>query len=721
MMAAPSPATTESSHQLNQKMERVNENDDDQIFKLMANYNIDKPIKISYVFEDGDSDETDIVENSKLPENPAQHASPQNKNTNSATELTNTMVSDYNCYSNVSFDDMENSFSVEHEMRNHAEENYNRSLQNQHTVNSYAMLNDYTSLRDIENKTDRMLNHNYLNNWASNDKTQYSNLLDTVSENVIMIAKYYHFYNIQYAENKDQNIRQCYLDRKSHYYHQSYSILVTVILPQEHNNVFIRDFINRTIEIAKRKSCHHNIYITSLRTIILDMIRWAKQRKENPEARINQSQYPMSRPPPPYSTPGVNTGQSINIQAPSSLGSSIPMLPSASCYTSNDTRQQIYGPSVSHVPLHVPVQPSLYSICNTNNTRRPMMGPPPISIPSSSASNSFSNMNIRHSKNTPPSVSLVPSDLPVPPLSSFSNSNSDTQQPRRIPPPGSLMASVQPEFQPTYTVSNTDTRQPMTSASGPALRVSSASNNITNCNSNQKTPADHDNTVCLFSTGLPGGEISISIDAAVAKVLNDVKSSKKTRKTLRNQPTKKRRKTNDIESPTLFSTSSTFMSPMQNQPLQNNYNCHSRNQPPITSNAGSVNTTMEPAINTNQFCHGERQNHKEYDNHESYPPLLSRSESRDSGFGSPILSTLLATNDYNNMVSPQYVDNQEVTPEITHVTSMNPDAVFIASGTCKICGSTTRNKCIACFKVYYCGTKCQAVDWPLHMHECKAR
>ncbi|XP_045773037.1 uncharacterized protein LOC123872655 [Maniola jurtina] len=695
-------------------MKRVSDNDDDQIFRLMANYEIDKPIKISYVFEDGDSDETDTVENSKLPENPAQHASPQNKNTNSSTEHLNTTVSDHNCYSNISFDDLEN-----------AEENYNRSLQNQHTV-SYAMSNP-------KNEIDKMLNHNYLNDRTfndiniqrrSNENPQYLNLLDTLSENVIMIAKYYHFYDIQkYSKNQDQKSKQYYKDQKSYYYHQSYNILVAVILPQEHNQIFIRDFINRTIEIANQKLCY-NIYIRSLKHIFLDMIQWAKQKKNYSEARINRSQYPMSRPPPPpYSTSVVNTGQLMNMQASASLGSSIPTSPSA-CYNSNDARQQIYGPPVSHVPLNVPVQPPLYSTCNTN-TRQAIMRPPPISIPPSvptllQASNIFSNANIQQPKNTPPSVSLVRSDQTVTQQSSFSNSNSNTRQPGGIPPPGSLMPSVLPEIQPSYyTVSNTDTRQPMTSASVRGLLVSSASNNITNSNSNQRTPADHDSTVCLFSTGPPGGELSISIDAAIAKIINDVKSSNKTRKALSSRPSKKRRKTNDIESPTLLSTSSTLISPVQNQPQENNYNCPSRNQPPVTSNAGSVNTTMEPAIYTNQFCPGEKQNHKDFDNNESHPPLLSRSESRDSGFWSPILLST-ATNDYNNMVYPHSTDNQEITLKITHVTSMNPDAAFFTSATCKVCGTNTRYKCIACFNVYYCGFQCQTVDWPLHKYDCKA-
>ncbi|KAL4707762.1 hypothetical protein ACJJTC_001708 [Scirpophaga incertulas] len=84
-----------------------------------------------------------------------------------------------------------------------------------------------------------------------------------------------------------------------------------------------------------------------------------------------------------------------------------------------------------------------------------------------------------------------------------------------------------------------------------------------------------------------------------------------------------------------------------------------------------------------------------------------RSTSTDSGILSPF-----SQGDIEN------VENQQFTPIITHVTSLNPNVLRLVKGQCHVCGKMTDKKCLQCYGSYYCSYNCQSTDWTTHRYQC---
>ncbi|XP_063826046.1 probable basic-leucine zipper transcription factor S [Ostrinia nubilalis] len=90
-----------------------------------------------------------------------------------------------------------------------------------------------------------------------------------------------------------------------------------------------------------------------------------------------------------------------------------------------------------------------------------------------------------------------------------------------------------------------------------------------------------------------------------------------------------------------------------------------------------------------------------------------RSLSTDSGFISPL--------QFNSGGSPTEpaAQSPHFAPLITHVTSLNPNVVQIAQGSCHVCGKPSKSKCMGCYLIYYCSYECESADWNRHMYFCK--
>ncbi|XP_023938532.2 uncharacterized protein LOC112046206 [Bicyclus anynana] len=595
----------------------------DDVYHQMTKYSNEKPIQVTCIFEDSDSDD-----NSQLPEETALHTASQNENTNSATQQLNTQSFNHNC-------------------DNSANEVESRSLLLQYKrLPSDPCPKNHTNVQNEEGTKESQLkeiltsasNVPFSKRMTPNQKNQFVQLLDTVAENLIIITKYYHYFNLKFGIN--HAARENYLRYKNYYFDQSYSVLVSVFIPHENNQVFINKFINRTIAIANSQSWYLHMTVDELTVFVKGMIKWAKQKKMHQEASANQLQQLISASNAHSNQYILSPNRNSNFETRQTYVNSslLPVVPPA-----------VFGPTV----------------------------PPP--------SNYTTKNNTYEGFNRPPPMYRQPLTSPAPECCE--------------PPPKSCSN--------VYTKQQTNRSHPMYRPPPQLLEIpppSRSTSKVNNIDQNKQNPTEnHINNICIFSD-----KISISVDPAIAESV----VSKNIRKAPLDR-TSKRRKTNDENGyPSALSTNCTAHNNQLPYNIQNHYN---PNQSPRISNPDNI---MQPINNSSQYCPGIRQNDRESDNMESQPHL-SRSVSRDSGFGSPVLCSMLLNND-NNVVFPS--DNQKLAPEVPQMSSMNPNNdTSSISGACRICGTSTKYVCLACSKEYYCCSVCQTLDWPRHKIECRTR
>ncbi|XP_047504212.1 uncharacterized protein LOC125049134 [Pieris napi] len=189
---------------------------------------------------------------------------------------------------------------------------------------------------------------------------------------------------------------------------------------------------------------------------------------------------------------------------------------------------------------------------------------------------------------------------------------------------------------------------------------------------NETAPAVNKDQTCLFTSGKLGKEISINIDTCLLHTL-------------------------------------------QSKPETTLAKSHSKNiqedktskliQPPIKPSTGmTIPFEIVAGLNKNEV-----QNQAE---------IVRSSVSRDSGFISPPNVNNLEV----RLVSPvqQTSSNEDVTPMITHVTSLNSNASYIRQGLCSVCKNETNTRCTGCYKAYYCSRECQLSEWYLHKIFCSS-
>ncbi|CAH2218484.1 jg17236 [Pararge aegeria aegeria] len=672
----------------------VNEND---IHRQIAGFNFDKPIKVTCIIMD---DETDNAKNPLDPFKPVKNAASQViNNTNSDTLLLNTSARHEN---DVNFN--EKRANIGHEPHKVADEamQYDRNVKNTKNVPNYYEPKSLTTLRKQINMVSSMTNHIH---FTPDEKKLYLSSIDSVSKNLINVTKYYHFYNMRYMEN--HSVKEKYIDYKYRYYSLSYNIVVSIILPQEHNQTFIDNFILRTIELGNREGWYNLMNVEALGALVKDMIKWAKRRKMYQEEHEHYLRHLMcGQPVPPVATvSSSNNMYDVNTQQ------QLPRLPQVSASSC--------PPALTRVSPTLPIPSSSNRNINVNTpypmTRAPaelLPAPPTPPVPSISnnISHAYKNQQINslptvsptHQLNRQPSVSPSQQLSRPPPVSPTKQLN------RRPQVPSIQQLNRLPTISPTQQLYRPPPAYPIQQLSRPP---DSTALSVQKSHQQERAPPEgHKNNICLFTTGPPGSAISISIDPSVAKTV----SAEKVRKNAQNPESKKRKTHDNPRNGDILVTNDTWYPPMQNHLPHNNY---SANYASRTSTADVMNTAIEPVNNQSQFT--DEQIDNELDN-DKCQPLLSRSVSRDSGFGSPVLCSLLTNNDYN-MAYPSCTDNQDFTPNIAHVTSLNPGALHIASGSCKICGSTTKNVCIVCYNEYYCGYVCQNIDWPVHKEICRGQ
>ncbi|XP_022118356.2 uncharacterized protein LOC110995485 [Pieris rapae] len=95
------------------------------------------------------------------------------------------------------------------------------------------------------------------------------------------------------------------------------------------------------------------------------------------------------------------------------------------------------------------------------------------------------------------------------------------------------------------------------------------------------------------------------------------------------------------------------------------------------------------------------------------PPIKSPSVSRHSEFISPPNVNNLELSSVRQISS-----DEDLTPMITHVTSLNSNASYISRGFCNVCKNETNTRCTGCYKAYYCSRECQLSEWHVHNKLC---
>ncbi|XP_075977851.1 uncharacterized protein LOC142977669 [Anticarsia gemmatalis] len=110
--------------------------------------------------------------------------------------------------------------------------------------------------------------------------TYVKDLLNTLSEHLILVIKYHYYYQNLYQQSKVTQQLATYLNKlKSHFFNLSYSILVSIILPQEKNEIFIETFIDKTVSDAN-KTLLWKCDRTLVERFYKEMVQWAKVKRD---------------------------------------------------------------------------------------------------------------------------------------------------------------------------------------------------------------------------------------------------------------------------------------------------------------------------------------------------------------------------------------------------------------------------------------------------------
>ncbi|CAH4028501.1 unnamed protein product [Pieris brassicae] len=236
----------------------------------------------------------------------------------------------------------------------------------------------------------------------------------------------------------------------------------------------------------------------------------------------------------------------------------------------------------------------------------------------------------------------------------------------------SIDTNMERSWPPAYNDSQIDTLPPHIPTS-----VSQKNSNKSSQVNNETALAVNKDQTCLFTLGELGKEISINIDTCLLH-------------TLQYKPETTLAKNENIQEK---ETSKLI-------------------QPPIKPSTGmTIPFEIVAGLNIPE----KKDNKNEVQNQTE---IVRSSVSRNEFKSHPNVNNLEVIR-----VSPRVVgqtpSNEDVTPMITHVTSLNSNASYISRGLCNVCKNETNTRCTGCYKVYYCSRECQLSEWYVHITLCK--